>query len=99
MSKHTGTKQDEAKNSDEAIPLPQSRALAASHRGRRKEAVLILADQAEDDSALSELISDWLVPLLVRRFLDKQDSYTEVRSRQATTGLICKEGAGKNRIR
>lgn len=67
--------------------------------GREKDPVLVLANSEGDRSALNDLVSEWLVPLLIRDFFVEQDALAKAHSQNTTAGLLGKEGAAKGRIR
>ncbi len=66
---------------------------------RRRDPILRLAQGNSDREALNSLVSEWLVPLLVREFLAEQQTRTSVKSNGRTSCPVTKEGAASSRIR
>jgi hypothetical protein len=74
--------------------------LPSANGVRRKDGTgLRIAQGNSDPAALNSLVSEWLVPLLVREFLDQQQTKITVNSNDLTSCPVTREGAASSRIR
>ena len=76
---------------------PQSAKFSSARR--KRDPILQLAQGNCDREALNSLVSEWLVPLLVREFLAEQQMKITVNSNDPTSSSVTEEGAGFGRIR
>ncbi len=70
-------------------------------RRDQREGRLFLAPGKPDPESLRSAIRTWIVPLLVRQFIEEHGpavNPTEVKFDERTTKPLGKEGAGANRI-
>jgi hypothetical protein len=67
-------------------------------QGTNGNLMITLGPGEPDLAALSSVVTEWLVPLLVQQFLNRHVVDREVSSNKPSTGLRGKEGAANSRI-
>lgn len=77
----------------------QLRSPRASGVRHKRDPIMVLAQGNSDREALNSLVSEWLVPLLVREFLADQQTKITVKSNEPTSCPVSKGGAASSRIR
>jgi hypothetical protein len=68
-------------------------------KGTNVDLMATLGPGEPDLAALTSVVTEWLVPLLVQQFLNRHEVDREVSSNKSSTGLRGKEGAANSRIR
>ena len=68
-------------------------------KGMRGDLMVTVGPGEPDRAALTSVVTEWLVPLLVQQFLSRHEVDREVSSKKSSTKPRGKEGAVNNRIR
>jgi hypothetical protein len=79
---------------------PRQPSVDETRKTKRTGDVMVTLGPGEPDLvALTSVVTEWLVPLLVQQFLNRHGVDREVSSNKSSTGLRGKEGAASSRIR
>jgi hypothetical protein len=68
-------------------------------KGMKGDLMVTLSAGESDLAALTSVVTEWLVPLLVQQFLNRHEVDRGVSSNKSSTEPRGKEGAANNRIR
>ena len=68
-------------------------------KGMNRDLRVTLSPGEPDLAALTSVVTEWLVPLLVQQFFNQHDVDREVSLNKSSTELRGKEGAANSRIR
>jgi hypothetical protein len=92
----------QAVNLDGSLPITAPQPFVDRTRkakGMKGDLMVTLGAGEPDLAALTSVVTEWLVPLLVQQFLNRHGVDREVTSNKSSSGLRGKEGAANTRIR
>jgi hypothetical protein len=94
------TKKNVNKDGSPQSPISQrSKDRRQKTKCKRADPIVALSPGEPDLAALTSVVTEWLVPLLVQDFLREREGDSEVNSKKPSTALHGKEGVARSRIR